>query len=1025
MERCCINGDGLRPQVDIFQHHVAFTAHPLLVALHGSWEPRWFRLGGARSLWQLGEDCFALPLCGQQSMSAHGENVPFCEWEIPSRQTMRSRAMRVITIGLWASGLWAWGLFTSVEAQLYDALDAYPPRWQLASSDCNARVIEQDHLVNGGVNGRACETITFTAGHGTEVQLLYPIEPVRAIDDLTASLAVMSAREGCQIGLRVRFPYLPDPDARSPVAAVIYATSYKDAGKFARIGIGLIERPLRLKMVALRSEHGARADLRDPYVDAVVINAYSGPGTTSLRMDELRVDGMIPIGSLDPDVGERERRSETGTSVRSRRLDNTVGLNPDSESWSGSGQGLAFPLGRVTRILQHNGEPLAWVRSLGFDAVLLAEPPTNDILREAIRAQVAIYAPPPTAPDPQQRSLLDPVAGWYLGSDQALDRQHLDQATLTSQRLRELPTLWQRPILAAPAEAFREYAPLVDAMIYDLPIRCRGISAAEELADTSRTWQQIGGRIETAVGIASMPPESAIDQVTAIASSIGAPPLDNFRWHAMWLQAIRCLETAPKAILFRSTRTLASGSPLDSQRAMALSYVNRMIAMIAPWVAGASAMPPPSIVPASEGRIARYRCGKLVNGQSEVLLLGTTATRHSEVLSGDGETLEIALTPADANKLIWRLTHFSAERLTPVQTNAGPRLQIVSPDVVEIIVISSDPSVGGLLSLAAGRFARQAVLDRWQLTSEQVQQTSQNWQIASASRAVETLPPTDLISIALQTLRDAEPRYRAGEIEASLRMARRADAWALRSDWQLSEALMPDWPQPTSCPPILCGATAVQTAWSPLMRNQGWGNNRLTSGSLDSESLLQEGRWTFGRRQDGRAESEIAFVNRGVFSGAGALRVSVQPLAGRPLPGGYEGTVVQVRSPGVRIPAGTAIRIEAMVRTLGFGGPHQGLLVYDTIAGQELGLLVRGRSEWTPVRLYRQTLQEGEVHVMFEILGAGEAMIDEVQLRIWEPQHELPFRMTPMARDSEVLDPEQILFLGENADPETGLSTRR
>ena len=62
------------------------------------------------------------------------------------------------------------------------------------------------------------------------------------------------------------------------------------------MGVGLIERPLRLKVVAVRREYGVTVDLTDPYVDAVVINAYSGPGTTSLRLDELSVDGMVHGG---------------------------------------------------------------------------------------------------------------------------------------------------------------------------------------------------------------------------------------------------------------------------------------------------------------------------------------------------------------------------------------------------------------------------------------------------------------------------------------------------------------------------------------------------------------------------------------------------------------------------------------------------------------------------------------------------------------------------------------------------------
>ena len=97
-----------------------------------------------------------------------------------------------------------------------------------------------------------------------------------------------------------------------------------------------------------------------------------------------------------------------------------------------------------------------------------------------------------------------------------------------------------------------------------------------------------------------------------------------------------------------------------------------------------------------------------------------------------------------------------------------------------------------------------------------------------------------------------------------------------------------------------------------------------------------------------RVEREVLFADRGTFQGTGALRARVPARAEDALPGGYEGTAIQIRSPSVRVSRGTPIRIDVMVRTLGFGRPHQGVLVYDTIGGQELGVLIRGRADCDP-----------------------------------------------------------------------------
>ncbi len=201
--------------------------------------------------------------------------------------------------------------------------------------------------------GGACETVTFTASHGTEVRLVYPIEPVLPLDDLTANVQVMSAKAGVRIGFRVRYPYLRDAESRLPEAVIVYGASYQSPGQFASIGVGMIERPLRMKGIALRQQYGSEADLSDAYVDAIVINAYSGPGTTALRMDELRVDGLIPLGDAGVMGGRagNAQRDRLASDARAIRLSSAPLLRPSRlESHSDpSAQWRAAGLGTLAR----------------------------------------------------------------------------------------------------------------------------------------------------------------------------------------------------------------------------------------------------------------------------------------------------------------------------------------------------------------------------------------------------------------------------------------------------------------------------------------------------------------------------------------------------------------------------------------------------------------------------------------------------------------------------------------------------
>ena len=139
--------------------------------------------------------------------------------------------------------------------------------------------------------------------------------------------------------------------------------------------------------------------------------------------------------------------------------------------------------------------------------------------------------------------LLDPVAGWYMGSGEALDSRHIDRRGRHVRRLRSWPSRWQRPLVAAPAEHWRSYAALVDAIIDDLPIRNRGHSAA---AKRSPRCMKHGCGWATASnrpwGSSACLPKRCSARPSRSPILVGAPRPISFRWHSMWVQTMRSLE---------------------------------------------------------------------------------------------------------------------------------------------------------------------------------------------------------------------------------------------------------------------------------------------------------------------------------------------------------------------------------------------------------------------------------------------------------------------------------------------------
>ena len=906
----------------------------------------------------------------------------------PTRQTLRDKVgescrdrWSILLLCLASTALIC--ISSNALGQINDSLDSYPPRLNLASSDCNAEVTDQTNKPDGGIGDSGCESVTLKSGHGTEAILEYRIEPSRVLNELTALAHVRSSKTGQRIGLRIRFPYLLNKHNRQTVSTIVYGTEYREPGQWQKIGVGAIEAPLRLKVIALRREHGAQANLDDPYVDAVVINAYTGAGTTQITIDNISVEGLVAVTA----TASLFDKTQSSTRVPILEVERGPSVKFDLS--------VAMPSGRITRILEHNGEPLDWVRTLGFDAVLVNKPPNERILREAMLARVKVFAPPPTAPDMALESLLEPLAGYYLGT--SMNEASVGSTAATVDRLRKFPVRWQRPIIIAPAESWHSYAGLADSIVHDLPPPTRGLAADEEIASLADRTARLGRVLPQTIGIQTDPPKALAQQLDSISGSIGAPRCDDVPWHATQLQVARALQSTPRAILFRSSRSLTSGLSEDQRRSMGLSYINRYLETVGQLVAGSTTS---DSLPCAG---SRYRCGRLEFPGGQLIVASSYAQQRGLVLAGDGDNLQITLPPDDAIKLAWRITHFSAERVNVQSSPQGPQLEIVSPDTVETIIISSDPEMGGRIAAVVKRVASQASLDRWQLAREALNQLSADWSTASASRIVSVNRESiNLINAAESTLRDAEPVFRSGDASSAIRMARRADAWQLKARWNLHSALSPGGllAPMISAPPLLStGGVAIQLMWWPLMSDRSWSENRLSGGSLDDGSMIGPYGWSFGRRNENETIADVRIESGRQAEGSGCLFATVASATTNALPGGYAGTAMQIRSPSVRFGCGVPVRIDARMRTLGFGGPDQGVLVFDTIGGPELGVLVRATPAWQNVRLYRQTIAEGEVQVLFEAIGAGEVMIDDVQVRAWEPATEQPITMRRIAEN--------------------------
>jgi hypothetical protein len=68
------------------------------------------------------------------------------------------------------------------------------------------------------------------------------------------------------------------------------------------------------------------------------------------------------------------------------------------------------------------------------------------------------------------------------------------------------------------------------------------------------------------------------------------------------------------------------------------------------------------------------------------------------------------------------------------------------------------------------------------------------------------------------------------------------------------------------------------------------------------------------------------------------------------------------------------------------GGSLDGLVVFDSLGGPELGDRVRGTQGWRELTLYRVAGQSGELTVTFSLTGLGEASVDDLAVSLLDPE---------------------------------------
>ncbi|MGC4003898.1 MAG: hypothetical protein QM811_12535 [Pirellulales bacterium] len=333
--------------------------------------------------------------------------------------------------------------------------DSPHPLWKVAGGDTQAQVDGHRSVLGTARDGQWLEEAVVSGGNGTHLYLTRAIPRCPVRDDLAVSLYVRSERPGVKLLARVVYPHERDETSGQPLAALITGAATTKAGAWEQLRLEQIPLLVERQARVLRSQRGKELNLNDPFLDLVVMNAYTGAGKNALAWDDLRIENA-PV--VDPNVQPAAALNETNLAPAPRP---PVALQGNILT---VGDKPFFP-----RIIEHQGESPRFLAQLGFNVIRVVGVPNAQLLRDADAVGMWVVGEPPWQRTQQGLQLpelgteWDSVLLWNLGD--RLDDRSLAAVASQAKMLRLLDRR-HRPTVCAPETDLRPYSRQADVLSF-------------------------------------------------------------------------------------------------------------------------------------------------------------------------------------------------------------------------------------------------------------------------------------------------------------------------------------------------------------------------------------------------------------------------------------------------------------------------------------------------------------------------------------------------------------------------------
>ena len=933
----------------------------------------------------------------------------------------------------WATGSGAWTLGVAC-ALLYGLLvgplfadefrenfEDERPTWRTDGDSAAPRIAAHRRVTQLARSGKRAEQLLITS-ETTQVGFLltHDVTPARLFPDLKTRLWIRSNRPGIRVGMRLKFPHQIDPRSGRVLEVDLLGGEYTEIQTWQQLECQATERAVAQSLARVRAQIARQLDkpdidMRDAYVDRVLLILDVEAGPTELLIDELVFGPVVPpVREAKPELARRRERRRP------------VVIGDDRLSLEGE---PFFPM-----ILPYHGESLDALSQSGINVVWIDDADDQPLLSALGQAGLSVMAsvPPAAVMQASQLRYGEPAAGllpipdetspilfWNVGT--RIPTRAVREVGVQAELLRNADRHFIRPIVADVVGREREYSRKVDLLGASRHIVHTTVSptAYLELLEQKRRLALPGKPVFTWIG--TEPSSATLSTRSADATVPVVEP------EQIWMQGYAALSAGCKAIGFWKYSPLNSDDPGAEERRLAIELFATHVRLLQRWLAAGKVE---ETVPVLQG--APRAAGTGLLGATSPLLsqwdhvqveavndpnggrAASSPIRAAVIRSEsgllvlpvwygeNGQFQPSRMTAEDLRMLVpgvnsvqaWEITTTSVRPfpLTLEQVPGGTEVRLSSFDQFTAILIPADASsITSLQQDVAAVRARMA--ESWVgLARAKLERVRTVHEELDESIAPRVWHARAILSAAERYAQDAERELSRANYDHARVLSRKVlelTRILQRKHWENAIAKLSS---PVSSPHTICYST-LPDHWRLLAAIGGrptHSENLLPTGSFESVARMSAARWHNDPAENPEIRAFAELVSYEPAEGDYCLRLVSAPAdreaSGVPT---IDDVPIRMTSPPVMLRRDQIVVFSGRVRVMSpLTGSPDGLMVYDSLKGTVAAQRWSGTVEpgtWQPFALIRRVHQDGPVTLTLELRGFGEVHVDDLQIRAIEP----------------------------------------